>query len=142
MDISFGEILLSTVWFMLVFAWIWLMVSILTDLFRDPSMSGWGKAAWTLFLIVLPWIGALTYLVARGRSMNERAAERARQQEARMRQYVREVASEPATTASASTSDDLVKLADLRQRGVLTQSEFERAKAVLLGSNGNVPQRA
>ncbi|MET7396958.1 PLD nuclease N-terminal domain-containing protein [Dactylosporangium sp. NPDC005572] len=144
MDVTFGEILLSTVWFMLVFAWIWLMVSILTDLFRDPSMSGWGKAAWTLFLIVLPWIGALAYLVARGRSMNERAAERARQQEARMREYVREVANEPATTASASgsTSDDLVKLADLRQRGVLTQSEFERAKAVLLGSNGNVPQRA
>ncbi|GGM45276.1 SHOCT domain-containing protein [Dactylosporangium sucinum] len=142
MDISFGEILLSTVWFMLVFAWIWLMVSILTDLFRDPSMSGWGKAAWTLFLIVLPWIGALTYLIARGRSMNERAAERARQQEARVRQYVREVASEPAATAAASPGDDLEKLADLRQRGVLTQPEFERAKAVLLGSNGNVPQRA
>ncbi|WP_432994478.1 SHOCT domain-containing protein [Dactylosporangium sp. CA-233914] len=135
MDISIGEILLSTVWFMLVFAWIWLMVNILTDLFRDPSMSGWGKAAWTLFLIVLPWIGALTYLIARGRSMNERAAQRARQQEAQLRQYVREVAGAP---ASPSPADELTKLADLRRRGVLNDSEYERAKSALLGADSNV----
>ena len=57
MDVSFGEVVLSTLWFMLVFAWIWLMVSILTDIFRDHSLSGWAKAAWTVFLIVLPWLG-------------------------------------------------------------------------------------
>lgn len=133
MDLSFGDILLSTIWFMLVFAWIWLMISILTDLFRDPSVSGWGKAAWTVFLIVLPWLGALTYLIARGRSMNERSAQRARQNEEQLRQYVRAV---------AGPTDDLGKLADLRQRGVLSDAEFQRAKAALLGSNGTGPVSA
>ncbi|MET7395109.1 SHOCT domain-containing protein [Dactylosporangium sp. NPDC005572] len=136
---SFGEILLATVWFMLLFAWIWLMVVILTDLFRDPSTSGWAKAAWTVFLIVLPWIGALTYIIARGRSMNERTAARARQQEAQMRQYVREAAGAPSAPSSA---DELAKLADLRQRGVLTESEYERAKSAQLGLSGNMRQRA
>src|SRR3954452_12583811 len=112
MDLSFGDIVLSTIWFMLVFAWIWLMVSILTDLFRDPSVSGWGKAAWTVFLIVLPWLGALTYLIARGRSMNERSARRAREQDERMRQYVREAAGSAGAPAVASPADDLGKLAD------------------------------
>jgi hypothetical protein len=135
MDVSFGEVVLSTLWFMVVFAWIWLMVSILTDLFRDPSVSGWGKAAWTLFLIVLPWVGALTYLIVRGRSMNERAAARAQRHEAQFRQYVREAAGETPTRATSS-ADELAKLADLRQRGVLTDREYERAKASLLGSNG------
>ncbi|MER7008152.1 SHOCT domain-containing protein [Dactylosporangium sp. NPDC000555] len=138
MDITFGQIVVSTIWFMLVFAWIWLMVSILADLFRDSSMSGWGKAGWTIFLIVLPWIGALTYLIARGRSMNERAAERARQQEAQMRRYIREVVNEPGAPRATSSADELAKLADLRQSGVLTDSEYDRAKSVLLGSNGSV----
>ncbi|MFG2043591.1 PLD nuclease N-terminal domain-containing protein [Dactylosporangium sp. NPDC048998] len=133
---SFGEALLATVWFMLVFAWIWLMVMILTDLFRDHSVSGWGKAAWTVFLIVLPWIGALTYMIVRGRSMNERAAARARQQEAQLRQYVREVAGAP------SAADEMAKLADLRQRGVLSESEYQRAKSAQLGLSGGMRQRA
>lgn len=136
MDLSFGDIVLSTIWFMLVFAWIWLMISILTDLFRDPSVSGWGKAAWTVFLIVLPWLGALTYLIARGRSMNERSAQRAREQDERMRQYVREAAGSAGAPAMSSPADDLGKLADLRQRGVLSDSEYERAKSALLGMNG------
>ena len=135
MDVSFGEVVLSTLWFMLVFAWIWLMVSILTDLFRDPAVSGWGKAAWTLFLIVLPWVGALSYLIVRGRSMNERAAARAQRHEAQFRQYVREAAAETPARAT-SGADELAKLADLRQRGVLTDREYERAKGSLLGSNG------
>jgi hypothetical protein len=140
MDVSFGEVVLSTLWFMVVFAWIWLMVSILTDLFRDPSVSGWGKAVWTLFLIVLPWVGALTYLIVRGRSMNERAAARAQRHEAQMRQYVREIAGEAAPRATSS-ADELAKLADLRQRGVLTDREYERAKASLLGSNGTAARQ-
>ncbi|MFF5228306.1 PLD nuclease N-terminal domain-containing protein [Dactylosporangium sp. NPDC000521] len=142
MDVSFGEVVLSTLWFMLVFAWIWLMVSIITDLFRDPSVSGWGKAAWTVFLIVLPWIGALTYLIARGRSMNERSVQRAQQQEAQFRQYVREAAQEtPAAPRFASSADEFAKLADLRQRGVLTDSEYSRAKASLLSSNGTATRQ-
>jgi len=130
MAMSFGDILLYTVWFMLVFAWIWLMISILSDLFRDPAVNGWGKAAWTVFLIVLPWLGALVYLIARGRSMNERAAVRAQRQEAQVREYVRDVAGAP------STADELAKLADLQHRGVLSQPEYDRAKASVLASNG------
>ncbi|MER7004952.1 PLDc N-terminal domain-containing protein [Dactylosporangium sp. NPDC000555] len=131
-DISFGDVVRSTLWFMVVFAWIWLMVSILTDIFRDHSMNGWAKAAWTVFLIVFPWLGALVYLVARGRSMNARSAERARQQEAQVRDYVREQARDVAP--APSTADELTKLADLKQRGVLTEAEYDRAKAALLGS--------
>jgi len=116
---------------MVVFAWIWLMVTILTDVFRDHQLSGWAKAAWTVFLIVLPWVGALTYLIARGRSMNERSAARAREQEDRFRGYVQEQAR---TVAPAPTpADELAKLADLRGRGVLTDTEYERAKSALLG---------
>ncbi|MER7281009.1 SHOCT domain-containing protein [Dactylosporangium sp. NPDC000244] len=112
------------------------MISMLNDLYRDPDVSGWGKAAWTVFLIVLPWIGALVYLVARGRSMNERARQRAERREAEVREYVREVAGSP------STADELVKLADLQRRGVLTQSEYDRAKASALASDGADAMRA
>jgi hypothetical protein len=132
-DISFGDVILSTLWFMLVFAWIWLMISILTDIFRDPALNGWGKAAWTLALIVFPWLGALTYLIVRGRSMNARAAQRAQRHEQQVRQYVREAAGAP---PAASTADELAKLADLERRGVLTRPEYERAKASVLAANG------
>ncbi|WP_433077905.1 SHOCT domain-containing protein [Dactylosporangium sp. CA-052675] len=121
---------------MAVFAWFWLMISMLNDLYRDPDVGGWGKAAWTVFLIVLPWIGALVYLVTRGRSMNERARQRAEHREAEVREYVREVAGSP------STADELTKLADLQRRGVLTQSEYDRAKASALASNGADAMRA
>ena len=69
---SLWDVLVSIFWFMMLFAWIWLLISIFGDLFRDHELSGWGKAFWTFFLIVLPWLGALVYLIARGRSMNER----------------------------------------------------------------------
>lgn len=135
-DISFSEIVLSTLWFMVVFAWVWLMISILTDVFRDHSLSGWAKAGWTVFLIVFPWLGALVYLIARGRSMNARAAQRAQQQEAQFREYVREQAR--AAGPAPSTADELAKLADLKQRGVLTDAEYNRAKAAMLGSGAPV----
>jgi hypothetical protein len=135
-DFSFGDVVLSTLWFMVVFAWIWLMVSILTDVFRDHSLNGWAKAAWTVFLIVFPWLGALVYLIARGKSMNARAAEHASRQEARFRDYVRD----GAPAAAPSAADELGKLADLKQRGVLTDAEYNRAKSALLGTAGTGAQ--
>lgn len=124
---SLWDVLVSIFWFMVLFAWIWLLIVIFSDIFRDHELSGWGKALWSLFLIVLPWIGALTYLIARGRSMNERALARAQRNEQDFAQYVRTTASGP------SSADEIAKLADLRDRGALSHEEFEQAKAKLLG---------
>src|SRR4051812_4699789 len=123
------DILVSIFWFMVLFAWIWLLISIFADLFRDHEMSGWAKALWVLLLIVVPWLGALVYLIARGRSMNERARAQAARQEQDLRRYVQQV-----QASSPSTADELAKLADLRDRGTVSEQEFVQAKARLLGS--------
>jgi hypothetical protein len=123
------DILVSIFWFMLLFAWIWLLIMIFGDLFRDHELSGWAKAFWVLFLIVLPWLGALVYLIARGRTMNERAREQAARNEQELRRYVHHVAA-----SAPSTADELAKLADLRDRGVISPEEFAQAKARLLGT--------
>ena len=129
---SLWDVLVSIFWFMMLFAWIWLLISIFGDLFRDHELSGWGKALWTLFLIVLPWLGALIYLIARGRSMNERALQQAQRNEQAFRQYVQQAA-----TDKPSTADELAKLADLRDRGTISEQEFAQAKARLLGTRPN-----
>jgi hypothetical protein len=123
------DILVSIFWFMLLVVWIWLLVAIFGDLFRDHEMSGWAKALWVLLLIVVPWLGALVYLIARGRSMNERARAQAARQEQDLRRYVQQV-----QASSPSTADELAKLADLRDRGTVSEQEFVQAKARLLGS--------
>jgi Short C-terminal domain/Phospholipase_D-nuclease N-terminal len=127
-DMNFWEVVGSIFWFMILFAWIGLLFRIFGDLFGDHELSGWGKALWTVFLIFLPWLGALVYLIARGRSMNERALARAQRSEQAFSQYVRETAG-----ASTSTADELAKLAELRDRGTISDEEFRHAKAKLLG---------
>jgi Short C-terminal domain/Phospholipase_D-nuclease N-terminal len=109
--------------------WFWLLFVVLTDVFRSHDLSGWGKAAWTVFVIFLPLIGVLAYLIVRGRSMNERSAQQAANQEQAFRSYVQEAAG-----SSSSSADQLAKLADLRQRGVITSAEFEQAKTKVLSS--------
>ena len=126
---SLWDVLVSIFWFMLWVAWIWVLISIFGDLFRDHDLSGWGKALWTVFLIVLPWLGVLIYLIARGRSMNERARAQAQRNEQAFRQYVQQTAA-----SSPSTADELAKLADLRDRGTISEQEFAQAKARLLGA--------
>jgi hypothetical protein len=110
--------------------WFWLLFVVLTDVFRSDDMSGWGKAAWTIFVIFLPLIGVLAYLIIRGRSMNERAAEQAAQRDQAFRSYVQDAAGSPNNSA-----DQLAKLADLRQRGVITSDEFEQQKTKVLSSD-------
>ena len=89
---DFWSVVGSIFWFMILFAWIMLLFRIFGDLFGDHELSGWGKALWTVFLIFLPWLGALVYLIARGRSMNERALARAQRNEQAFSQYVRQTA--------------------------------------------------
>jgi len=126
---TFWDIILSIFWFMLLFAWIWLLITILADIFRDHELSGWGKALWVLFIIVVPWLGALVYLIARGRSMNERALAQAQRQDQVFRQYVQDAAGN-----QSSAADELAKLAILRDQGAISEQEFAHAKAKLLGT--------
>jgi putative oligomerization/nucleic acid binding protein/phospholipase D-like protein len=109
--------------------WFWLLFVVLTDVFRSSDLSGWGKAAWTIFVLFLPLIGILVYLIARGPSMHQRAARQASQQEEAFRAYVQEAAG-----SSPTSADQLAKLADLRQRGVISADEFEQEKTRVLTS--------
>jgi Short C-terminal domain/Phospholipase_D-nuclease N-terminal len=124
---SFLEVVGSIFWFMLLVAWFWLIIVVIGDLFRDRELSGWAKALWCIFVIVLPWLGILVYLIARGRSMNERAQREAQESEKVFRRYVRDAAA-----GAPSISDEISKLAELRERGTITAEDFESAKSQLL----------
>ena len=125
-DISLGETFLSMLWFFLFFLWIWLFITIFGDLIRSDDVSGWGKAGWTVFLIVLPYLGVFVYLIARGRSMGERAGRDARRRDQAMREYVREAASAP------NTAQEIERLAALQSSGQISEDEFRQAKAKIL----------
>ena len=106
--------------------WIWILIWIFIDIFRSRDLSGWGKALWFLFVLLIPLIGVLVYLIVRGGSMQERSAREAQQQDQEFRSNVQEAAS------SGTPAEQLAKLADLRDRGVITLAEFEREKAKIL----------
>ena len=127
-DFSLWDVLVSTFWFMLLFAWIMLLFRIIGDIFRDDELGGGGKALWTLFIIFLPWLGVLVYLIARGGSMNERAIKDAQEADARMRAYVQDAAG----TSGSNVSSELRELAGLRDAGTITPQEYEQAKAKVL----------
>jgi hypothetical protein len=121
----FWTILLFFLWVM----WFWILISVFIDIFRSHDLSGWGKALWFLFVLLIPLIGVLVYLIARGGSMHERAMRQAQQQDQAFRDYVQATAQKP-----ASSADQLEKLASLRDRGVITPQEFDREKAKVLTS--------
>jgi len=118
----------SMLWFFLFFIWIWILIAVFGDIFRSGDLSGWGKAIWSIFVIFLPYLGVFVYLIARGNKMQEHSVQAAQARDAEMRQYVRNV------TASdgASAADEIARLADLHQKGVLSDAEFEQAKAKAL----------
>ncbi len=120
------DILWTMIEFFLFFLWIWLLIVIFSDIFRSHDMGGLAKALWVIFVIILPFVGVLIYLIARGGSMHERAAAQAAQQQKAFDSYVREAA------GSGSSADELAKLADLKAKGVITDAEFEAQKAKLL----------
>jgi hypothetical protein len=124
--------LLNIFWTMLEFflwvIWIWILIWVFIDIFRSPDLSGWAKALWFVFVLFIPLIGVLVYLIARGDSMHERAAQQAQRQDEEARAYIQQAAA----SSPASTADQLAKLADLRDRGVISAEEFEREKAKVL----------
>jgi hypothetical protein len=124
-EFSFGEALLTVLSVFVFMAWILVLFTILSDLFRDHEMSGWGKAVWVLFLIFLPFLAALIYLIARGGGMRERAIAEQKHQQEQLSEYVK-------ATAGSSSADELTKLAKLRDDGVISAEEFESQKAKLL----------
>ncbi|MGO9455676.1 MAG: SHOCT domain-containing protein [Acidimicrobiales bacterium] len=116
----------SMVEFFLLLIWIWLLIVIFGDIFRSHDLGGWAKALWVIFVIVLPFLGILIYLIARGGKMQERALEQAKLQKEAFDAQVRQAA------GSSGSADELAKLVDLKEKGVLTDAEFQAQKAKLL----------
>jgi ABC-type multidrug transport system fused ATPase/permease subunit len=108
--------------------WFWILITIFIDIFRSHDLNGWEKALWFLFVLFIPLIGVLVYLIARGGKMHERAVAQAQQQQDEVRKYIQQTAQEP------SSADQLTKLADLRDRGAITPEEYEQAKAKVLSA--------
>jgi hypothetical protein len=124
--------LLDLFWTILEFfiwiIWFWTLITVFIDIFRSRDLNGWGKALWFLFVLIIPLIGVLVYLIVRGGEMHERAAQVAQSREAAYDSYLRQSAT-PTTPA-----DQLTKLADLHDRHVISDEEFEREKAKVLAS--------
>lgn len=115
-----GQVLWSMVWFTMLFLWIWVVITVFMDIFRSHDMGGFAKALWVLFVIFLPFAGVLAYLIVRGHKIGEHRVADAQRADAQMQAYIRSAAATPAT--------DLATLADLRDRGVIDDTEFEAMK--------------
>ena len=127
-DFGSGQVFLSMLWFFLFFIWLWLLIAIFGDILRSQDLSGWGKALWTIFIVVLPYLGVFVYLIARGHKMHQRARDDEQAREAQFRQYVKGVAG----SDGHSRADEVARLAELHDQGVLNDAEFDQAKAKAL----------
>jgi Phospholipase_D-nuclease N-terminal len=128
-DFTFGQALLTVLEVFLFAAWLMILFVIIGDLFRDHGLSGWGKAAWVLFLIFVPFLAALIYLIARGEGMRERQLAQQQEAQKQLDAYIRQTAG----SGAGSAADELTKLAKLHDEKKLSDQEFERAKAKLVG---------
>ena len=124
---SLGDILWWTLWFFAFFAYLWAVIAIITDLFRDHKLNGWWKAVWIIFLIFVPFLTALVYLIARGSGMAERAQKEARQYQQATDDYIRQTAG-----TAASPSDEIAKAKALLDAGTISQAEYDQLKAKAL----------
>jgi hypothetical protein len=117
----------TMLWFFMFVVWIWLLISIFADIFRS-EISGWAKAGWTIFVVILPFLGVLVYLIANGGKMQERSMQKAANMQQTQDNYIKSVAG-----SGGGTADELEKLSKLKNSGVLTDEEFAAQKAKLLG---------
>jgi ABC-type multidrug transport system fused ATPase/permease subunit len=124
-DFGLGEALLVVLEIFFIVIWIWILITVLIDLFRDHELSGWWKAVWVFFLVFLPVITVLIYLIARGGGMRDRAITEQKHMQQASEEYIRSV-------AGASPVDQLHRLDELRTRGAISQEEFEQLKARVL----------
>jgi hypothetical protein len=126
-DFGTGQVFLSMMWFFLFFIWIWLLIIVFSDIFRSHDMGGFAKAIWVIFVIIAPYLGVLVYLIARGHKMAEHAQEAAAAQDAAARTYIQQAAG-----TTKSPAEEIAHLNDLKNQGVLSDAEFEAAKAKAL----------
>ena len=125
---DFLHLLMSIFMFFLLVAWFWVVVSVLADIFRSKDLNGLRKGLWMVFVIVTPWLGVLAYLIFRGDGMQLRTMEAIIKANERKQEYIQQA-------ATLSTADELSKLADLREKNILTDAEFETQKAKLLSNS-------
>jgi len=123
-ELGDGLVTVITIFFLII--WIWILIFILSDLFRDHELSGWAKAIWVLFLVFIPFLTALVYLIVRGGGMRDRAIAAQTEAQQQMDSYVRQ------TAGAGSTADELAKLAELHKAGSLSDADYQAAKAKVL----------
>jgi hypothetical protein len=125
---SFGDVMWSMLVFFMWILWFWLLFTVFGDLFTRHDISGWAKTAWVVLVIILPFLGVFIYFIAEGKSMGERAAQRAQGQQKQMDDYVRSVAS------SGGPTDQIARGKELLDSGAITQAEFDQLKSKALAS--------
>ena len=125
-DFGNGDVFLSMLWFFLWIIWFWLLIIVFSDIFRSRDLSGWSKALWTVFVIVLPYLGVFIYLIVRGEKMHEHGVQQAQAQDAAARDYIQSVA------GTSSPADEISRLAELKAQGLITEDEFQAGKAKVL----------
>ncbi|MFD0153961.1 SHOCT domain-containing protein [Streptomyces sp. NPDC055721] len=132
-DYPLLELFWTMCWFFLWIMWLFLLFKIISDVFRDHELSGWAKAGWLILCLVLPFIGVLVYVLVRGTGMTERETARAKEAEAAFQDYIRtSAAGSGAVSGTGGGADELARLAELKEKGALTEEEFQKAKAKLL----------
>ena len=124
-----GQVFLSMLYFFLFFIWIWLLITVFADIFRSRDLGGGAKALWTIFVVIMPFLGVFVYLIARGGKMHEHALQMAQEQDAAARAYIQQAAG-----SGASPADQVAQAAKLRDQGVISAEEFEQLKAKALAS--------
>ncbi|MEU1227924.1 SHOCT domain-containing protein [Streptomyces sp. NPDC005828] len=120
----------TMLWFFLWILWLFLLFKVITDIFRDHSLGGWGKAGWLIFCILLPYLGVLVYVIARGKGMSQRDVKQAKESEAAFQDYIRKTAGSEGGGGGAAA--ELARLSELKDKGAITAEEFEKAKAKVL----------